>query len=99
MAPRRSRSREAAADARSSHGAERLAGALKIAISCVLTCAVCILSGSRLDPECVCMCGLTDGERAKPIGVMPNPRQVQSEGQRSPSKISALCKGFERMMT
>ena len=32
-------------------------------------------------------------------GVMPNPRQVPSEGQRSPSKKSALCKGFETMMT
>ena len=27
-------------------------------------------------------------------GVMPNPRQVPSEGQHSPSKKSALCKGF-----
>jgi hypothetical protein len=36
-------------------------------------------------------------------GVMPNPRQVPSEGQRpapqrSPSRKSALCKGFESMM-
>ena len=30
---------------------------------------------------------------------MPNPRQVPSEGQRSPSKKSALGKGFETMMT
>ena len=29
-------------------------------------------------------------------GVMPNPRQVPSEGQRSPSKKSALCKGLRR---
>ena len=27
-------------------------------------------------------------------GIMPNPRQVPSGGQRSPSKTSALCKGF-----
>jgi hypothetical protein len=31
--------------------------------------------------------------------VMPNPRQVPSEGQRSPSKKSALCKSFETVMT
>jgi hypothetical protein len=30
---------------------------------------------------------------------MPNPRQFPSEGQRSPSSKSALCKGFETMMT
>ena len=32
-------------------------------------------------------------------GVMPNPRQVPSEEQRSPSRKNALCKGFETMMT
>jgi hypothetical protein len=32
-------------------------------------------------------------------GVMPNPRQVPSEGQRSLSMKNALCKGFETMMT
>jgi hypothetical protein len=32
-------------------------------------------------------------------GVMPNPRQVPSEGQRLPSRKDALCKGFETMMT
>jgi hypothetical protein len=34
-----------------------------------------------------------------PHGDMPNPRQVPSEGQRSPSRKSALCKAFETMMT
>ena len=35
-------------------------------------------------------------------GVMPNPRQVLSEGQRSTSRENALCKGFrddDGMMT
>jgi hypothetical protein len=38
-------------------------------------------------------------ERETHHGDMPNPRQVPSEGQRSPSRTNALCKGFETMMT
>jgi hypothetical protein len=33
-------------------------------------------------------------ERARPMVSMPNPRQVASEGKRSPSSKSALHKGF-----